>query len=280
MYHATKEKVHGLLHPEIVGDSRWDKIINAFIITLIIANVAAVMLETVPSMTDTVAERNFFHYFDLVSVIIFTIEYVLRVWSSNHEEKYRHSVWGRLKYMVSPGALIDLMAILPFYIHVFIGLDLRMLRILRLLRFFRLFRLTAYMKATQVVVNVFKSKFNELMIALVLTIFLLIIASCLVYFAEHNAQPEDFSSIPATMWWAIVSLTTVGYGDMTPVTVAGKIFTGLILLAGVAMLALPAGIITSGFLEEIRKVRKPKKIKCPHCGKRFEGTLEDAEHQD
>ena len=91
MYHATKEKVHGLLHPEIVGDSRWDKIINAFIITLIIANVAAVMLETVPSMTDTVAERNFFHYFDLVSVIIFTIEYVLRVWSSNHEEKYRRT---------------------------------------------------------------------------------------------------------------------------------------------------------------------------------------------
>jgi voltage-gated potassium channel len=176
--------------------------------------------------------------------------------------------------MVSPGALIDLLAILPFYIHTIIGLDLRALRILRLLRFFRLFRLTAYMKATKVVANVFRSKFNELMIALVLTVFLLIIAACLLYFAEHDAQPEKFSSIPATLWWAIVSLTTVGYGDMYPVTILGKVFTGMILLAGVAMLALPAGIITSGFLEEIRKVRKPRTFKCPNCGKSFE-TIED-----
>ena len=276
MYRVTKQKVHGLLHPEIVGDSRWDKFINAFIILLIFANVVAVMLHTVPSLIDTAAERRVFDYFEIFSVMIFTVEYVLRVWSANHEEKYKHSIYGRLKYMVSPGALIDLIAILPFYIHTIVGLDLRMLRILRLLRFFRLFRLTAYMKATKVVVNVFRSKFNELMIALVLTLFLLIIAACLLYFAEHNAQPDKFSSIPATMWWAIVSLTTVGYGDMYPVTILGKIFTGMILLAGVAMLALPAGIITSGFLEEIRKVRKPRSIKCPHCGRRFE-TLEEHE---
>ena len=272
MYHATKEKVHGLLHPEIVGDSRWDKIINGFIIFLIIANVIAVMLETVPSLHDTYEEQQFFNYFDLVSVIIFTVEYVLRVWSSNHEEKYSHSVWGRLKYMVSPGALIDLLAILPFYLQRIVGFDLRILRILRLLRFFRLFRLTAYMKATKLVVNVFRSKVNELILSLVLVVFLIIIASCLVYFAEHNAQPDKFSSIPATMWWAMVSLTTVGYGDMIPITSLGKIFASGILLAGVALLALPAGIITSGFLEEMRKLRNPVEQRCPHCGKLIEGN--------
>lgn len=153
-----KKKVHGLLHPEIVGDKHWDKIINVFIITLIILNVIAVMIETIPSFHDDYNEQQFFRYFDLISVIIFTLEYVLRVWSSNQEEKYKHSIWGRLKYMLSPGALIDLMAILPFYLHAIIGFDLRVLRMLRLLRFFRLFRLTAYMKSAHMITNVFKKE--------------------------------------------------------------------------------------------------------------------------
>src|SRR5262245_33492390 len=111
MYRATKKKVHGLLHPEIVGDKHWDKIINVFIVVLIIANVIAVMLETIKPLY--ARHALFFDTFDRVSVAIFTLEYVLRVWSSNHEEKYQHSVWGRLKYMVSPGALIDFFAIFP-----------------------------------------------------------------------------------------------------------------------------------------------------------------------
>ncbi|HYM92501.1 MAG TPA: ion transporter [Chitinophagaceae bacterium] len=263
MYHAAKKKVHSLLHPEIVGDSRWDKIINIFIIILIILNVTAVMLETVPAI-DTPLKK-FFNDFDLVSVIIFTIEYILRVWSSNHDPKYKHSIHGRLRYMVSPAALIDLLAILPFYIHVFVGLDLRVLRILRLMRFFRLFRLTAYTKSTRLVLNVFKSRFHDLMLAFIMATFLIVIAACLVYFAEHNAQPDKFTSIPDTLYWAVITLTTVGYGDVYPITIMGKFFTVLILLAGVALLALPAGIITSGFIEELRKSRRPKI--CPHCGK-------------
>ena len=277
MYHKTKETVHGLLHPEIIGDSNWDKVVNTFIIVLIILNVIAVMLETVPSLHPRYDD--FFHYFELISVIIFTIEYILRVWSSNHDPKFKHSIHGRLRYMITPAALIDLMAILPFYLHVFFVLDLRMLRMLRLLRFFRLFRLTAYMKAAKLVTNVFKSKFHELLLSLILIMFLIIIASCLVYFAEHNTvtlvmegttpveKKSNFSSIPATIWWAVVSLTTVGYGDMIPITLWGKIFASLILLAGVALFALPAGIITSGFLDEMRKIRNPRIKNCPHCGK-------------
>lgn len=263
MYHATKKKVHSLLHPEIVGDSHWDKIINIFIIVLILLNVTAVMLETVSSIE--VPMRKFFHYFDLVSVIIFTIEYILRVWSSNHDPKYKHSFHGRLRYMVSTAALIDLMAILPFYIYTFAGFDFRVLRMFRLLRFFRLFHLTAYTKATKMVKNVFKTRYYDLMLAFIITLFFIVISSFMVYFAEHNAQPDKFSSIPQTIWWAVETISTIGYGDLYPITVLGKFFTIIIMLAGVALLAFPSGIITAGFMDELRKSKKPNV--CPHCGK-------------
>lgn len=269
MYHATKRKVHVLLHPEL-GNTKWDKILNGFFIILIILNIAAVMLETVPEIHDPHAA--FFRMFDIVSVIIFTIEYILRVWSSNHDPRYKHSIHGRLRYILSTDALIDLLAILPFYIHVFVGFDLRVLRIFRLLRFLRLFRLTAYMKSARMVKNVFKSRANELKLSLVLILFFIIIASCLLYFAEHRAQPNIFSSIPATLWWAVVTATSVGYGDMVPVTILGKTLSGLVSLSGLAVFALPAGIITAGFLEEMRKMKNPKMLKCPHCGKSFDHT--------
>jgi voltage-gated potassium channel len=271
MYRAAKGKVHTLLHPEL-GNTKWDKFINIFIIVLILLNVIAVMLETVQSIHEPYKEA--FRIFDTVSVAIFSTEYVLRVWSSNHDPQFKHSIVGRIRYMLTPGALIDLLAILPFYLHAVFVFDLRVLRILRLLRFLRLFRLTAYMKTTQLVINVFKATKGQLLLALVLALFLIVISSCLVYFSEHQAQPDQFSSIPATVWWSVVTLTTVGYGDMIPVTTAGKIFTSVILLAGVALFALPAGIITAGFLEEIRKGKNPKTFNCPHCGK----PIEEREH--
>jgi voltage-gated potassium channel len=275
MYRSTKGKVHTLLHPEL-GHTKWDKFINIFIIVLILLNVIAVMLETVPAIHEP--NKRFFHIFDVVSVTIFTVEYVLRVWSSNHEPKFKHSIRGRLRYMLTPGALIDLLAIAPFYFYSVVTIDLRILRVLRLLRFLRLFRLTSYMKATQLVINVFKSTKNQLLLALVLALFLITISSCLVYFAEHMAQPDKFSSIPATIWWSVVTLTTVGYGDMFPITMAGKIFTSVILLAGVALFALPAGIITAGFLEEIRKSKNHKTFSCPHCGMPIEESIHKNHH--
>jgi voltage-gated potassium channel len=280
MYHQTKKKIHGLLHPEIVGDKYWDKIINVFIIVLIILNVIVVILETVISINDQF--RNFFYYFDIVSVTIFTIEYILRVWSSNHEEKYKHSVWGRLKYMISPGAIIDLIAIIPFFLLLFFGLgiDIREIRILRLFRVLRLFRLTAYMKSAQMITNVFKKRINELALSLVLVIFLIIIASCAIYFAEHlhPVNKYKFTSIPATIWWSVVTLTTTGYGDMYPMTYLGKAMAMVIMLTGVAFFALPAGIITAGFLEEFRKTRVQKTHTCPHCGEHIE--LNDLKNHD
>lgn len=275
MYHATKHKVYSLLHPEI-GETKLDKVINGFIIFLIASNIVAVILETVPDIYQK--HERFFHYFDVISVIIFTIEYLLRVWSANHEDRYKHHINGRLRYMLSWPALVDLLAILPFYFYVFVGFDLRILRIFRLLRFFRLFRLTAYMKATRLVKNVIKSTVNELLLCLVLALFLIIISSSLVYFAEHTAQPDKFKSIPSTIWWSVITLTTVGYGDLIPITATGKIFTSIILLAGVAIFALPAGIITAGFLEEIRKTKSSKRGSCPHCGTPLEEDYNKNDH--
>ena len=263
MYQKTKHKVHILLHPEL-GESKADKAVNIFIITLIVLNVIAVMMETVHPLYEN--NKKLFDTFDLISVIIFSIEYVLRVWSCTHDPKYKGSVKGRIKYMLSPGALIDLLAFLPTYFHAFLNFDLRILRLLRFFRFFRLFRLTAYTKSAQMIFNVFRSRLNELFLSFIMVLFLIVIASCLLYFAENNAQPNSFSSIPATIWWAVVTLTTTGYGDMSPITTLGKVLAGTIMLTGVALFALPAGIITVGFLEEFRSIKKYKNRNCPHCG--------------
>ena len=270
MYQKIKHKVHILLHPEL-GRSKADKAINIFIITLIVLNVIAVMMETVKPLYTNY--KKFFETFDLVSVIIFSIEYVLRVWSCTDEPKYKGSIKGRIKYMLSPGALIDLLAFLPTYFHAFLNFDLRILRLLRFFRFFRLFRLTAYTRSAQMIFNVFRSRKNELILSLVLVIFLIIIASCLLFFAEHSYPSEaesKFTSVPSSLWWAIVTLTTTGYGDMVPLTTIGRILTGIIMLTGVAFFALPAGIITAGFLEEMKLIKKNKVFNCPHCGKTIE----------
>ena len=280
MYQKTKRHVHILLHPEL-GESKADKIINIFIITLIVLNVVAVMLETIKELHDKY--ESFFDTFDAISVYIFTVEYVLRVWSCTHDPRYKGSIKGRLKYMLTPGAIIDLLAFLPFYIHTIAGLDLRTLRILRLLRFFRLFRLTAYTRSAQMILNVFRSRVNELLLSLLLVLFLIIIASCLLYFAEHNYPTEadsQFTSIPATLWWAVVTLTTTGYGDMYPLTTVGRVLAGVIMLTGVAFFALPAGIITAGFLEEIKFVRKFKGHNCPHCGKPLDQRHSHEDEED
>ena len=267
MYQHTKHKVHILLHPEL-GESKADKAINIFIITLIVLNVIAVMMETVHPLYDE--HKKLFDTFDLVSVIIFTIEYVLRVWSCTHDPRYKGSIRGRLKYIFTFGALVDLIAFLPYYLQAIIGFDLRILRILRLLRFFRLFRLTAYTRSAKLIFNVFKTRMNDLLLSLVLILFLIIIASCTLYFAEHLYPTEaesKFTSIPATLWWAVVTLTTTGYGDIIPLTTWGRIIAGIIMLSGVAFFALPAGIIVAGFLDELKFIRKYKGHDCPHCGK-------------
>lgn len=157
------------------------------------------------------------------------------------------------------------MAILPFYLPLFMIYDLRFIRILRLLRLFRFFKLGRYLNASKVIGNVFRSKKEELVLSFVITFFLVIVASSVMYYAEHDAQPEKFSSIPETMWWSVATLTTVGYGDEYPITSLGKFLTACISILGIGMFALPAGILASGFSDEFKKMKGEKNF-CPHCG--------------
>jgi voltage-gated potassium channel len=258
---SIQKKVHSLLCPA-VGDSQWDKKIDTFLITLVLLNVIAVILESVDELF--LAYKTFFEVFEYISVIIFSIEYVFRVWTCTCIEKYKHPVLGRLKYIFSPSALVDLVAILPFYLPQALFYDLRFVRIFRLFRFLRLFKLGRYLNASKVIGNVFYSKKEELVLCFMLTLSLIVVASSLMYFVEHDAQPDKFSSIPAAMWWSVTTLTTVGYGDVFPITPIGRFLTACISMLGIGLFALPAGILASGFSTEFQRVKKGKRV-CPHC---------------
>ncbi len=260
-YGRLKRQVHLLLDPTD-GGTVWDRVVNSFIVVLVLLNLVAVCLETVEQLY--LAHWALFRDFELFSVSVFSLEYLLRTWSCTSMEKYRHPFRGRLRYVSSPGALVDLAAILPFYLPLS-GLGLRSLRLLRMIRFLRFFKLARFLNASRVIRRVFRSKKDELLISMLLVLTLIILAATLMYFVEHDAQPDKFSSIPETMWWSVATLTTVGYGDVYPITTAGKTLTALISILGIGMFALPAGILASGFSEEFKR-KEAAQACCPHCG--------------
>lgn len=270
---SLKAKVYSII--EEVGDKD-SRFFELFILALIFLNIVALCLETVKSIE--AQYRFWFSAFDLFSIGVFSIEYILRIWSCTIHEGYRHPVWGRLKYAFTTLALVDLIAILPFYLPLllpFIGLekviDLRSLRSIRLFRVFKLFR---YSKTLALFQRVMWDKRQELSVTLFFLVFLLLFASSRMFYAEHQAQPENFSSIPASMWWAIATLTTVGYGDVYPVTTIGRFFASIIAVLGIGLFALPTSILGAAFVEEVENNRRnrlpesPQKKPnyCPHCG--------------
>ena len=263
MLHRTKERTYEILDKAQSGD--WtSRLIDLFIMGLIILNVMAVILETVEAVQASYGWL--FEAFDAFSVSVFTVEYLMRLWSCTADEKYTRPIRGRLRYFLTPLAVVDLIAILPFYLPLVTTVDLRVLRAMRLLRLFKLGR---YSTSLQTLGNVLRKHSGELLVTLFVLLIMLVIASTLMYFAEHNAPPEDFSSIPSAMWWGIVTLTTVGYGDTYPVTGVGKVLGAVIALLGIGMFALPAGILGSGFAEEIDRRKKAGGV-CPHCGREME----------
>ena len=264
-----KRRIYEILEVAEQGD-RLSRAFDMFIISLIALNVLAFILSTVPSLNSFV---RLFRLFEITSVIIFTIEYVLRLWSCTVDEQFKAPVWGRLRFARNGMAIIDLLAILPFYVALVIpaakALDLRILRSVRLMRIFRLFKLGRYSSAMKTMGRVLRSKKEELGITIFIVFLLLIIASSLMYFVENPVQPEAFSSIPAAMWWGVSTLTTVGYGDIIPVSSTGKALGMIISILGIGLFALPAGILGSGFFEEVQTRRRLPE-KCPHCGKEIE----------
>ncbi|MDY6991227.1 MAG: potassium channel family protein [Pseudomonadota bacterium] len=243
---------------------------DIFIITLILLNILAVIIGSI----NTVAQQFEFWLsgFEVFSVMIFTAEYLFRLWSCVSDPRYRQPFIGRLKFMLRPLVLMDLLAILPFYL-LFLDADARFLRLFRILRLLRLAKLYRYSTSLKILSQVLKAKKEELILTGVLIVIILIVASSLVYFFEHPVQPQAFPNIPATMWWGIVTLSTIGYGDVFPITAAGRLITSFIAILGIGMFALPAGILGAGFIEIIQNNQAnqcQKKVYCPYCGHRLE----------
>ncbi|MDA0230594.1 MAG: cyclic nucleotide-gated ion channel [Proteobacteria bacterium] len=244
-----RNRVHDALEVS-ENDDLFSRIIDFGLIGLITLNVLAIIIESIEAIA--VAYQPHFKVFELVSVAIFSVEYVLRVWIcvDNADGKYRGKLIGRLRYMASPMALVDLIVILPFYLSFIIGIDLRVLRILRLLR---ILKLTRYSGAWALFAAVLYGQRRTLYMSGFLMIIMLVLSASLMYLIEHDAQPVAFADIPSAMWWSLVTLTTVGYGDVTPVTILGKVLGGFVTILGLGMYALPAAILASGFMQELSK---------------------------
>lgn len=254
----TRRRVYEIVQVAAPGDSA-SRIFDLTILTLIVLNVCAIIAETIQPLYLRYA--SFFRGFETLSVAVFTLEYALRLWACVSSPDFSRPVVGRLRFAVTSMAVVDLLAILPFYLP-FFGLDLRFIRIVRLLRFFRVAKLARYLSALGTLRLVLKAKKQELLICVSLGAILLVLTSSLMYYVE----PTRFASIPGAMWWGVATLTTVGYGDTVPITPLGKLLGGVVAILGIGMFALPTAILGGGFVEELQKRSGGPKL-CPHCGR-------------
>jgi len=227
-----KEKIKKLIDSR---ENKWGLYIDYFIQALIILSLITFSIETLPHTSEKT--RNILNILELICVIIFSLEYIVRIIIAKKKVKFIFSFFG----------IIDLFAILPFYLST--GLDLRSIRALRLLRLFRMLKLVRYNKAIRRFSVAYKLMKEELFMFISLTVILLFFSSVGIYYFENEAQPEQFSSIFSSLWWAVCTLTTVGYGDVYPITPGGKIFTFFTLMIGLGIVAVPAGMISSALTE-------------------------------
>ena len=262
---SIRRRVYEIVDVPVTEDGRRSSLdwFDLTIAVLIVLNVVTVMLETVEPLA--ARYRTALAVVEFVSVAVFSVEYVLRLWSCTADPRYRHPVLGRIRFALQPLTIIDLLSILPAYLPAS-ALDLRFLRVLRLMRILRVLKLGRYSEAVGVLTDVLRSRREELIVMLMLLAMLLVLSSGMIYYAEHEAQPDAFGSMPAALWWSVITLTTIGYGDVYPVTAAGRVIGGLIAVMGIGIVALPTAIVATGFAEEVRK-RKGKAAPCPHCGK-------------
>ena len=246
---AKRRRCYEILDRDSAHDRTAERV-NIALIALIVLNVLVAMLETVPSLL--LRDMPFFRAFEALSLVVFGVEYALRLWSAPENPRYRGmpALRARLRYMVTPAAIIDLVAWLPFIISMLFRVELRTLAIFRLLRFVKLAR---YSPGMQSLFEVLHSERQSLMACFWLLAGSVLIAASAMYVAEGSAQPEHFGSIPAAMWWAMTTVTTVGYGDTFPITAGGKVIASLTMITGIIMLALPVGIIATAFVDVIKR---------------------------
>ena len=246
--HRLRRWVYHLL--DGAGHDGLSHFLHGLLVGLVGLSVAAVVLQSVPEYEEKY--NDYFEIVEYVAVAVFTIEYLLRLWSAPEHTPYagRSSLSARWSYVVSGWAIIDLVSILPFYLSFIITTDLRVLLFLRLLRFFKLARYSAGMRT---MISVLEAEKRALLASSGILFGCVLFAATAMHLAEHDVQPEKFGSIPDAMWWAIVTITTLGYGDVTPVTLAGRLIASVTMVTGYVMLGLPVGIVASAFAEEIHR---------------------------
>ncbi len=245
-----KTRVFEIVSKAEDGD-RASQVFDWSIIGLIALSILSIILESFDSLNTKY--HTIFHIFEIISVTVFTVEYLLRVWTA--DLLYPESKHPRLKFCFSFMAIIDLLAILPFFLP-FISIDLRFLRMMRLFRLFRLLRvlkLGRYFDAFQIILKVLRTSGPQLVMSVAICFFVMLFSAIIMYTVENPEQPEAFPNVISSLWWAICTLTTVGYGDVYPITAVGKFFASVISLVGIGIIAIPTGIIAAGFSQAISK---------------------------
>ena len=210
--------------------------------------VAIAMVETLPNSDYTT--NSFIRHIREAAWIVLTVEFFLRIWAEPERTTPRGALVSRIAYLRSPLGIVDLLAVLPAWINLVHAVDLHWFELAAALS---LFKLSRYVPALSLVWNVVVRQSRSIFAALVVLSILLVVAATVIYFFEYEAQPDSFESIPQSLWWAITTMATVGYGDMAPITPIGRLIGGIAMVFGIAMFAVPAGILASGFAEELRK---------------------------
>ena len=236
---------------------RVSRFVDFSLVALILINVVALVLESVDEIYAKAPW--FFDWIETFSLIVFSVEYLIRIWvAAEAPGGNENPMKARLRYITSFHGILDLLAFAPQLVLLLPG-DYRGLRAIRLFRLFRLLKLTRYSVALQSFENVMRKQKEDLLSTIMILLALLLVASSLMYYAEHEVQPEAFSSIPMTMWWGVATLTTVGYGDIYPITAVGKLIGAVVAILGIGLFALPAGIISASYLEELSERRKAER---------------------
>lgn len=250
---AIKKRVFEIINKAEDGD-RASQIFDWSIMALIALSIISIILESFAGIYER--WHSVFQVFEVITVVVFTAEYFLRIWTA--DLLYPESKHPRLKYIFSVMAIIDLLAILPFYVP-FISADLRFLRMMRLFRLFRLlrvFKLGRYFEALQIIVKVIKTSGPQLIMSVAICFFVMLFSAIIMYTVENPVQPEQFPNVISSLWWAICTLTTVGYGDVYPITHIGRLFASVISLVGIGIIAIPTGIIAAGFNQVISREKE------------------------
>ena len=292
-YKSIKRIVFEVIQPSAAtsaGRRIASRIFDDVIMALIVFSIVSVFLCTfsIPDWLFSILIR-----IEFVSIIIFTVEYALRIWTANLLYPGLNPVRARIRYITSPMAIIDLISILPFLVPVLHTYNLIGVRVFRLVRLLRVFKLNRYSDALAAIGDVLRSKAQQMVASVFFVFIILILASLLIYYAEHDAQPDQFENAFSGLWWAVATLTTVGYGDIYPITPLGRVLGAIIAILGIGMVAVPTSILSAGFMETLEKQTSGQKDAesagpdpcshknegaddsfeppqyCPHCGKKL-----------